>query len=49
MEESLADLAIKSLQETANRLIAEQNQSKATIYKAETTTKLGACTLLFIA
>ena len=43
MEESLADLAIKSLQETANRLIAEQAQSKATIFKAEATAKQSTC------
>ena len=42
MEESLADMAIKSLQETANRLIAEQNQNRAAIFKTETTAKTGS-------
>lgn len=49
MEESLADLAIKSLQETANRLIAEQAQSKATIFKADATSKQSTCKLPILA
>ena len=38
-KESLADMAIKNLQDTANRLISEQNQSKVTILKPESIAK----------